>query len=89
MNIRTIDWNVTARFTSSLVVDHRCLPLKEDESGITMAIVNPLDVTAISQAEKEARNTHVHLVLVSSEDMENAQNIYRRQLADKIKKLFG
>ncbi|GEM_PF-1364531 len=90
VNLRTypIQWEVASRFSSELVLGGKCMPLKEDDKGILMAIVNPLDAVMISQAEKEARGMNVRLALVSSGDMEEAQKAYRLEMSKKIKKLL-
>src|SRR5438105_839926 len=49
-----IDWDLAMRFTPAVVVDHQCLPLFQDDRGITVAILNPLDVQAISKLEEQA-----------------------------------
>ncbi len=83
-----IDWNVVMRFPSSVVVDHRCLPYKQDDAGITVAITNPLDALVISEVEKQAKNEKVYLVLTAQGEMDHALKIYKQKMADRIKKLF-
>lgn len=82
-----IDWAVAMRFSASLVLDNRCVPVREDDQGWTVAITNPLDAEVISRIEEEAGQT-VSLVLVSSVDMDAALRGYREQVAQKIKKLL-
>ena len=86
--IEPIDWNITMRFSSALVLDYHCLPFREDDSGITVAIQNPLDALAVSRAEKEAKNVRVKLVLASAKDMRIAEDAYRHRLGQKIRKLL-
>lgn len=83
-----IDWGVALRFSSSLVVERRCLPFRQDEYGFTVAITNPLDALAVSQAEKEARTEKVKLVLVSSAGMDQAIKNYRAQASARVRKML-
>src|SRR3989338_6332470 len=80
-----IDWDTAMLFSSSLIVESKCLPIRRDESGVTMAITNPLDATAISQAENEAKNQKVHLVLVLMSEMQEAIGTYKKRIAEKIR----
>lgn len=88
MKRQPVDWAVAGRFTASLVVDHQCLPFRHDESGLTVAIVNPLDAQAVSMVEEQMKNVRVRLVLVSQADMQAALKIYRQNNAARIKKLL-
>ena len=83
-----VDWTIAVRFTSSLVVDHRCLPIRETDGGFTVAITNPLDAEAVSMAEQQAKGRKVKLVLVSTADMDEALKKYRELVAAKIKKML-
>ena len=83
-----IDWSVASRFTASLVVDHECLPYRQDELGLMVAIVNPLDAQAISMVEEQVKGVRVRLGLVSRSDMLEALKIYREHNAARIKKLL-
>lgn len=83
-----VDWAVAGRFTASLVIDHECLPFRSDELGLTVAIVNPLDVEAVSMVEEQMKGIRVRLVLVSKSDMREALKTYRETNAAYIKKLL-
>jgi len=83
-----VDWAVAMRFSSSIVVDHKCLPMRQDDSGITVAIVNPLDAMAVSLVEEQAKGTMVRPVLVSTAEMAEALRIYKEKTSEKIKKLL-
>lgn len=82
-----IDWPAAMRFSASLVLDNRCVPVRQDEQGWTVAITNPLDAEVISRIEEEAGQA-VNLVLASSQDIDAALRGYREQVAQKIKKLL-
>ena len=83
-----IDWNAAMKFSSNFVTTRKVLPVKEDDKGITVAITNPLDAIAVSEAEKEARGEKVNLILVSSGDMAAALRQYQERVAARIKKLL-
>ena len=36
-----LDWNFVKNFSASLILNHRCFPVKKDEFSVTIAIVNP------------------------------------------------
>ena len=86
---KKIEWETAMRFTPSLVIDHRCLPLSQDEWGITVAIVNPLDVEAISLAQEQAKGLNIRPVLVLSRDMDRALKNYKERMSQRIQKLLG
>ncbi|OIO37165.1 MAG: hypothetical protein AUJ72_05105 [Candidatus Omnitrophica bacterium CG1_02_46_14] len=83
-----IDWDLAMSFSASVVLDRKCLPFRENDFGISVAILNPLDVTAISQIEAQARDKKVNLILVTSYDMQDALKTYQKRVADKINKMF-
>lgn len=83
-----IDWELAKGFTPSLISEHKCLPIHKDESSITMAIVNPLDVWVLQKAQEEARAVRVKFVLVSQADMEDALKRYRQFMRQNITDLF-
>lgn len=81
-----IDWNLAMSFSASLVVERQCLPFRESDAGIMAAILNPLDASAISQMEEQAKGKKVSLVLVTSQDMQEALKNYQKRIAAKISK---
>ena len=83
-----IDPDLALRFSSGLILEHQCLPIHETDYEILFAMINPLDVFAISRAEKEALPKKLKLVLVTPEEMKKALKKYGRQLTDKRKRLF-
>ena len=83
-----IDWDLVMSFSASVVVDRQCLPFRETDHGITVALQNPLDAEAISQIEEQARNKKVNLVLVTFADMQGALKDYKQRVDAKIKKMF-
>ena len=86
LRLNAIDWNAALRFNSELVIDHSCLPVREDENTLWIAINNPLDAFAISESERLARPKGVRLVLVSSKEMKAALVVYKEKAALRLKK---
>ncbi|MBU0549443.1 MAG: hypothetical protein KKH80_01285 [Candidatus Omnitrophica bacterium] len=84
-----IDMELARRFSSSLILDHKCFPIHQDEDSITVAIINPLNAIAISKIEDEAKPRRVKLVLVSEKDIEEAIKNYRQYVSDSIRRLLN
>jgi len=83
-----IDMELARRFSSSLIVDHKCFPVRQDEETITVAIVNPLNAVAISKIEEEAKPRKVNLVLVTEEDIDEAIKNYRQHVSESIQRML-
>lgn len=83
-----IDWDAAMKFSSTVVCEYRCLPVRADAKSITVAITNPLDAIAISKVEEEAREFKVNLILVSNADMDEALKTYNRHMSQKIRKML-
>jgi hypothetical protein len=69
------------KFSPTLILDAHCLPLKEDEWSVQVAITNPLDMWVIKQAEDEARGKKVRLILVTLSEMNEAIIRYNKYLS--------
>jgi type IV pilus assembly protein PilB len=83
-----IDMELARKFSTSLIIDHKCFPLKEDDYSVTMAIINPLNAVAISKIEDEAHPRKVNLVLVAEEDINKIIQNYRRYISESIQRLL-
>ena len=79
-----IDWEVASGFSSSMITDHKCLPLQADKENVTLAITNPLDVWVLDTAEKEAAPRKVKVVLVNKSDMDAAIKEYHKYSMRKM-----
>jgi len=77
------------QFSSTLIFDHKCFPVEQDDESVTVAIIDPLDAVTISEAEKKVFPHKLKIVLTSPEDMEDVLKRYReymvRELTDKTK----
>jgi type IV pilus assembly protein PilB len=73
-----IDWEVARGFSSSLITEHKCLPLRMDEDTVTVAIINPLNAWVLAMVEKEAAPRKVEIVLVKVSDIEKAIEVFRQ-----------
>jgi hypothetical protein len=74
-----IDWEVSANFSSSMITDYKCLPIKADEETVTLMIANPLDVWVVDKAETEVSPRKLKVVLTTVSDMDEAIKEYRRR----------
>lgn len=83
-----INMELARKFSTSLILDHKCFPLKEDEYTVTVAIINPLNAVAISKIEEEAYPRKVNLVLVLEEDIEKVIQNYRQYISQSIQRLL-
>ncbi|HQP10507.1 MAG TPA: hypothetical protein PKV41_03915 [Candidatus Omnitrophota bacterium] len=74
-----IDWEAASGFSSSLITDHKCLPIKSDAETVTVVIANPLDVWALDKAEKDVAPRKLKILLTTTSDMDEAIKEYRRR----------
>lgn len=83
-----VDLELAHTFASSLVVDKKCFPLSKGDNSITIAIVNPLNAQAMSEAEEAAKPLEVNFVLVPEEDFQELLKKYRMQISRNILKVL-
>ena len=88
MRTQYIDMELARKFTSSLIVDHKCFPLKEEENTVVFAIINPLDSVALSRMDEEANPRNVQHVLVTETDMNEVIEQYRKYVSQSIQRLL-
>jgi type IV pilus assembly protein PilB len=80
-----VEWDLTMKFSPSLILEHRCFPLREEREAVVVAMVNPLDAWALSKAESEAQSRKVKFVLVRESDMREMQRRYRQHVLIHIR----
>jgi type IV pilus assembly protein PilB len=85
---KDVDWEFVRTFSPSMVLDHRCLPLRRDEWTVTVAITNPLDMWVMKLADDCCRGLKLKLVLVSEAEMDNATYVFKQYLKQSINDLF-
>jgi len=83
-----IDMELARRFSTSLIVDHKCFPLRDDDYSVTVAIINPLNAVAISKLEEEASPRTVNLVLANEPDLNDLIKNYRLYISQSIQRLL-
>ena len=83
-----VDIELGRKFSSSLMLDHGCFPLRQDEDSVTVAITNPLNAVAISKVEEEVSPRKVNWVLVSEDDLKELMQNYRQGISRNIQKLL-
>jgi hypothetical protein len=88
MRSQYIDMELAHKYSSSLIIDHKCFPLKVEETSITFAIVNPLDAVALSKMEEESSPLNVDHVIVTEADMNEVIDQYRKYVNQSIQRLL-
>lgn len=88
MRTQYIDMELARKFSSALIVDHKCFPLKEEENTMVFAIINPLDMLALSKMDEEASPRNVQHVLVTEADMNDVISQYRKYVSQSIQRLL-
>ncbi len=84
-----IDWQFVKNFTAELITDLRCFPVSFDDEGFTVAIADPLNVTAIKKAESQSGGRKIKLILVTESDMDDIIKRYKQFKKSDIAKMFG
>ena len=88
MRSQYIDMELARKFSSALIVDHKCFPLKQEEASVTFAIINPLDSIALSKMDEEASPQTVEHVLVTETEMNEVIDQYRKFVSQSIQRLL-
>jgi type IV pilus assembly protein PilB len=83
-----IDMELAHRYSTSVVIDHKCFPFKADEYTVTVAIVNPLNAVAISKIEEESFPRKVNLVLANEQDLNDLIKNYRQYISNSIQHIL-
>ncbi len=83
-----LDMELAHTFSSALILDHKCFPVKQDDYTVMVAIVNPLDSIGLSQLEEKAYPRKVIPVLAVEKDVEKALQGYRQYVNQSIQKLL-
>jgi len=84
-----LDMELAAMFSKTLILDHRCFPIKKTSDSIIMAVFNPLDAWIVNEAETQVPDFKIERVLVSDDEIEQVLIAYKKHMKDKIRKLFG
>lgn len=86
---KEIKWELADKLHKSLILEHRCFPIEEDEATVIVIVTNPLDVEGTAQMEKHFSNYQIKKALVSGKDMDGLIEKYRAHLREKLKNLFS
>ncbi len=84
-----LDMELADMFSKSLILDHKCFPIKKTPDTIIIAVYNPLDAWIVTEAETQVKDYKIERVLVSSDDMDQILIGYKKHMKNKIRKLFG
>ena len=79
-----IHWDLVRKFSSSVIFDYDCFPLRRDGASVTFAITNPLDAWALKKVESETKGIETRFALISREDMDELKERYRQHIKDRI-----
>ena len=88
ISLEHVNMELVRKFSSALVIDHKCVPLSEDESSVTVAIINPLDAVALAKLEEEANPRVLKLVLACEKDVDLVVEQYRKYINENIQRLL-
>ena len=77
-----VDWNLVMKFPASLILDHKCFPLRRDGMTLVIGITNPLDVWALSAV----KDYSAALVLVTESEMRELLDRYRQYVNISIRR---
>ena len=83
-----VDWDIVNKLNKSLILEHRCFPIEQVDNLVTLAIANPLDMWAVSEAQKHFKGCILKTVLVSQQDMDRLLDMYRGYVKGKIQRLI-
>ena len=81
---RYLDLNLSKKFSASFITDRKCFPIEEDSGSVTLAIIDPLDVITISEAQKLVSPRKLKVVLTSFDDMSAVIDKYRKYMKSSI-----
>lgn len=88
ISLEHVNMELVRKFSSALVIDHKCVPLSEDDSSVTVAIINPLDAVALAKLEEEANPRTLKLVLACEEKVDLVLEQYRKYISQNIQRLL-
>ena len=83
-----IDWNLVMKFSTGLIQENKCFPLRQDRRSIIFGITNPLNALGMSKATEEARGEKVEFVLVLESEMQEALERYRYHVNVRIRNML-
>ena len=75
-----INWDFVKKFSLSLILEHKCLPIQKDNISVTVAISNPLDVWMLKELEEETAGFKLKFILISEREMEKVLEIGKKHL---------
>ncbi len=81
-----VDWDLVMKFSASLILDHRCFPLRRDGDTVIVGITNPLDAWALSVVKAETKGYVSKLVLVTESEMRELLDRYRQYVNINIRR---
>jgi type IV pilus assembly protein PilB len=86
---RYINLAVVRKFPYSFILKHKCFPLEQNGSSVTVAVTNPLDAVAMGEMQKAVNPLKLEIVLTSRDDMAEVIRRYRQYRNRFIRGLIG
>ena len=83
-----IDWNVSSQFSNSLLIEHKCFPIRKDDLYLTVASANPMDMWPMSELEKRVMPLKVKLVLATQEEILKLLRRHHDKVLGNIQKML-
>ncbi|MCM8757941.1 MAG: hypothetical protein NC903_02645, partial [Candidatus Omnitrophica bacterium] len=74
-----LDTSLLRNFSTTLILDYRCLPLRKEKNRLVFAITNPLDAWTIKKAEEEILKLADKVVVTSWDHERQLQECHRIQ----------
>ncbi len=83
LDLTQTDWSAAQYFSPSLLLEHKCFPIRRDDQKITVAISDPLNAWTVSALEKHSRGRKIEIVLSTKQDIETAIREFGKKTLDK------
>lgn len=83
-----VDWNVCLRFSTLVTAQENALPIRADDTAVTVAISDPLDVIGVEKLEEMARPKKIKLVLVTPQELKEFILECKRRTKGPLKSLL-
>lgn len=80
-----IDPALVSKFSTSLIVDYKCFPLRQDKGAIIFGITNPLDAWALTKLKTECANYTTAMVLITRSAMNDLLAKHRQYVNQQIR----
>ncbi len=84
-----IDWQVCLSFAPLITEEQKVMPIRGDDTTVTVAVSDPLDVISISKIEELANPKKLKLVLVTPAELKECAQECKKKIRDSRKNLLN